>query len=168
MEEINERQIKCRDLVSCAIEKFNETESYLISRDLSERCICARFSRYLENELSGFGFGDYTVDVEYNRGYKGIETNPKMLDHKHIVVDLIVHQRGYDLDYGFSNLICIEMKKDYKKLSMDSDKERLKKLVSYRYLFQYEAGFMIAIHRNIKKQEFGLQIESAYYDHFEI
>lgn len=166
MREPNETQIKCKELVLKAIEEFNHYEQYLISRDLSERCICARFSRYLENELCEFGFGDYTVDVEYNRGSEGVEHNPKTLNHKNIVVDLIIHKRGYDETYGFNNLICIEMKKDYKRLNMDSDKERLRKLVKYRYHFCFEVGFMIIIHRNIKRQEFELQIESSYFEHY--
>ena len=166
MQDINERQLKCKELVQRSISKFNEAEAYLISRDLSERCICARFARYLENELKNFGFADYMVDVEYNRGGEGIESNPKILNYKKIVVDLIVHKRGYDENYGFSNLICIEMKKDYKRFNLDSDKERLKNLVDYSYHYCYEAGFMIIIHRNINKQEYALKIESSYFNHW--
>ena len=165
MEKPNDRQIRCERLVVKAIEKFNKSEQYLISRDLSERCICARFSRYLENELSKFHFGEYTVDVEYNRGNEAIESDPKTLKNKKIVVDLIVHKRGFDEENGFDNLICIEMKKDYKRLNLEPDKERLRNLVNYRYRFCYEAGFMIVIHSDTKQQKYELRIESSYFEH---
>lgn len=115
--------------------------------------------------MSKFHFGEYTVDVEYNRGNEAIESDPKTLKNKKIVVDLIVHKRGFDEENGFDNLICIEMKKDYKRLNLEPDKERLRNLVNYRYRFCYEAGFMIVIHSDKKQQKYELRIESSYFEH---
>ena len=94
--ELSPRQVKLLEIVKSAIDHFNQYETYLISRDLSERCICSKFASYLEKAIEGTEYDTYHVDVEYNRGYEGREDNPKMLDNKKIVVDLIVHKRGYD------------------------------------------------------------------------
>ena len=111
----SERQKQLLEYVRQAISDFNSKETYLIIHDLSERCICSKFASYLKKALPETEFKEYSVDVEYNRGYDGIEEMPKKLDDRKIVVDLIVHMRGCSKDSGFNNLICIEMKKSYKK-----------------------------------------------------
>ena len=161
---MTDQQKELYDLVKSAIEEFNSKEQYLISHDLSERCICAKFGWYLERELVDTPFADYDVDVEYNRGNKGNEYDCKRLDdNQRIVVDLIVHKRGYDEQFGFNNLICIEMKKAYGKVGLDADKQRLSLMTCGRGDFCYQAGFMIVIDAEQKKKHFGLRVESSYY-----
>ncbi|MCD8326162.1 MAG: hypothetical protein LUC90_05615 [Lachnospiraceae bacterium] len=92
-----------KDIVDKAIKTFNEQEKYLLENDLSERCICARFAMHLSNVLKGTEYSEYLVDVEYNRSADGCERGIKRLDNHPITVDLIVHKRGYDCDYGFDN-----------------------------------------------------------------
>ena len=93
--------------------------------------------------------------MEYNRN----EYDIKRLDHNDarnngIVVDLIVHKRGENQDD--SNLICIEMKKRYKRRNCKHDKERLGKLTVENSEYHYLAGYMILAEKN------GLRIESEY------
>ena len=59
--------------LNSALQSFNQNEQYLISRDLSERCICAKFASYLERAIAESEFCEYVVDVEYNRGSRGNE-----------------------------------------------------------------------------------------------
>jgi len=112
-------------MVNTATDKFNFNERYLIENDLSERCICARFAMYLQNELSDSkDYRQYVVDVEYNRGGERKRNNPKMLFNKKIVVDLIAHKRGFD--GGNNNLICCEMKKSTDRRGSTDDEKRLR------------------------------------------
>lgn len=139
-------------LINCvyeAIERFNSSEFYLIKNNISERSICSRFAKYLENVISCSEFSEYIVDVEYNRGYNGDEQAVKRLQGKNITVDLIVHKRGYNPQSGFDNLICIEMKKaDAPKGKIKADEKRLDMLTQNEYGFCYKAGFMIIIESN--------------------
>ena len=102
-----------RNILETAINKFNENDIYLIENDLSERCICSRLAFYIQQTLmtSRYSKYGYIVDVEYNRGAKGIEKSSKVLHDKKIVVDLVVHKRGYSEYNGCGNLFCVEMKK---------------------------------------------------------
>ena len=150
--------------VNYAIQNFNRNEQYLISRDLSERCICAKFASYLEKATIPYGFSEYFVDVEYNRGSQGNEYAAKLIDKRHIVVDLIVHKRGYDANIGFQNLICIEMKKNYKRPDMSADLSRLEKMTTSRYGFGYKAGFMIVAVANRELEEYKLHIDYSFYE----
>lgn len=159
---MNETQQKLRNIVNLAISKFNEREKYLIENNLSERCICSKFAMYLSNEISNSEFYNYSVDVEYNRGNNGINYNPKVLSNKNIVVDLIVHKRGYDETLGYDNLICIEMKKSNdsrRTQGIMDDESRLEKLTNYQYSFNYQIGLLLLV--DIKKKE--LYIKSEYY-----
>ena len=164
---LNDEQKKIFDIVLRSIDVFNSNEQYLISRDVSERCICAKFANYLEKSILNSQFSDYVVDVEYNRGNKGNEYAAKMLHGKNIVVDLIVHKRGYSEESGFDNLICIEMKKAYKRVDLTSDKSRLKVLTDVNCGFCYQAGFMIVAYADKKSNDYGLCIESKYFNGFE-
>lgn len=146
-----------------ALHKFNQHEQYLISRDLSERCICAKFASYLERTIARSEFREYVVDVEYNRGSKGNERAAKILNGRNIVVDLVVHKRGYDEQVGFDNLFCIEMKKAYKYCNLSSDKHRLRMLTDDSYGFGYKAGFMITAIANKSTSEYKLKIDSSFY-----
>ena len=158
---MNEVQQKLKNIVNLAINKFNEREKYLIENNLSERCICSKFAEYLSIEIKSSEFMGYEVDVEYNRGNHGVENSPKTLCDQKIVVDLIVHKRGYNIITGFNNLICVEMKKSNdsrRSHGIINDEDRLRKLTEYQYSFNYQIGFMIIADINNKE----LYIKSEY------
>lgn len=134
-----------RSIVAKSIETFNSHEQYLIENNLSERCICSCFMLHLINALKESEYNDYVIDVEYNRGANGTERAIKRIDDSPITVDLIVHKRGYHCQYGFDNLICIEMKKSNDRRGFDKDKERLRKMTGIEYGFCYKTGFLIVI-----------------------
>ncbi len=152
---------KLRTIVDKAISSFNELDSYLIKNDLSERCICARFALHLTKALENTSYNNYVVDVEYNRGACGKEDGIKKMDGNPITVDLIVHKRGYDINLGFINLICIEMKKSTNRQGCGNDETRLDKMCSYEYHFCYSVGYMILI--NMEKN--CLEIKKAFEKH---
>jgi len=151
--EMSINKMELKNIVDIAIEKFNEEEIYLIERDVSERCICSKFAKYLEKEVKrNEKINEYIVDVEYNRGAKGSEYLPKVLDDTRIVVDLIVHKRGYNpAENGFRNLICIEMKKSTNRNGYDSDEKRLEIMTDCSKDFGYKIGYMIKIDMKEKK-----------------
>lgn len=146
------------NIVKQAIEEFNVQEKYLIENDLSERCICARFAMNLTHILQETEYRNYIVDVEYNRGADGHERSIKRLDNIPITVDLIVHKRGLDCQYGYDNLLCIEMKKVKNRCGCDNDETRLSKMTDSLHGFCYKLGVMIVI--NDKENE--LQIKSLF------
>lgn len=158
------RQQTLKNIVLDAIEEFNNNESFLIKNDLSERCICSKFALYLEKKIKQSIYSDYYVDVEYNRGYNRDAYQPKTLYNRKIVVDLVVHKRKYDGNYGFQNLICIEMKKEYSNKGIDNDRLRLQTFTNNQYGFCYSVGFMIVAYRNKREDLFGLKIDSEYYN----
>jgi hypothetical protein len=152
---MTEQQQKLKDIVEKAISNFNMKEDYLISLGVSERCICSKFSMYLDKEIAQCPeLFDYVVDVEFNRGSKGNEYNPKEIDGKYVVVDLIVHKRDKDDMYGFQNLICIEMKKSGDcrgRKGREEDKKRLRVMTDSYRGFCYKIGFMIIADKRTNK-----------------
>lgn len=148
-----------KNIVKEAVNNFNENEEYLIKTDLSERCICARFAMSLTDVLADTRYRDYYVDVEYNRGAFGSERSAKRIEKKRIIVDLIVHKRGYNPEEGFNNLICIEMKKTTNRNGCNADEERLQKMINLSYGFNYKLAVMILI--NVKKH--CLEIKDYFY-----
>jgi len=170
---MNEEQTRLKRIVDNAITIFNNNELYLLENDLSERCICAKFAIYLQNEISAsYDYQDYVVDVEYNRGARGRDYEPKRLPNSNtqITVDLVVHKRGYSDQVhqhgvrqviGYSNLICIEMKKPRNSInvrkSIAKDRERLTIMTRNSQGFGYSIGFMIFINND------SLSIEESFY-----
>ena len=63
---MTETQNRVTACLNSALQSFNQNEQYLISKDLSERCICAKFASYLERAIAESEFCEYVVDVEYN------------------------------------------------------------------------------------------------------
>ena len=78
---MTETQNRVTACLNSALQSFNQNEQYLISRDLSERCICAKFASYLERAIAESEFCEYVVDVEYNRGSRGNEHTPYHTEH---------------------------------------------------------------------------------------
>ncbi len=171
---MNDEQIRLEEIVENAIESFNANEKYLLENDLSERCVCAKFAMYLQHEIfESVTYQDYIVDIEYNRGARGKDYEPKELPNSNarITVDLVVHKRGYSEQIrqhgvrqviGYSNLICIEMKKPRNSIktreSIAEDKERLAIMTRNSQGFGYSIGFMIFINNN------SLTIDESFYD----
>jgi len=142
MDEVKARLL---EIIDKAITLFQEKERYLIEKDLSERCICARFAICLTKVLESTEYRDYLVDVEYNRGMDRQERSIKRIDDQPITVDLIVHKRGYDCRYGYDNLICIEMKKSSNHAGCSHDEDRLRKMTDPIYGFCYQLGAMLLV-----------------------
>ncbi len=157
-QQVNTLRDRLREIIKSAIDGFNRNELNLIKFDVSERCICAKFASYVEKSIDNTEFKSYNVDVEYNRN----EYNIKRLDNNNarnngIVVDLLVHKRG--INEPKSNLICIEMKKGYRRLNkkrLEKDKDRLKNLTLENSEYHYLAGYMILAENS------GLRIENEY------
>ena len=147
---------EAKDILVTAINQFNEKEKYLIENNLSERCICSRLAFYIQQALLVSPFKDFTVDVEYNRNAK--ERSPKLLYDKKIIVDLIVHKRGWHGGLKGDNLFCIEMKKSNNRFGWESDKARLNDMVNPDFGYNYQYGFMLVV--DMKRNE--LIIESEY------
>lgn len=108
---------------------------------------------YLSKVLVNSKYRDYDVDVEYNRGAYGEDLSAKIIEDKRIVVDLIVHKRGYDCETGYDNLICIEMKKSTDRRGCNDDEERLRKMTDYSYGFNYKIAAMILVNMKERKLE---------------
>jgi hypothetical protein len=171
---MNSEQRRLKQMVEKSINEFNANEMYLLENNLSERCICSRFAIYLQNEVALSNiYQDYIVDVEYNRGAKGKDYEPKRLSNhsKPITVDLIVHKRGYRDQVrqhgereiiGFCNLICIEMKKPHNtkrtRLAIEADNDRLTIMTRNNEGFGYSIGFMIYVNSD------SLSINQVFYD----
>ena len=151
---MNDQQKELLDIITKTISEFNSKETYLIKNNLSERCICSKFAQHLDKSIkSNNNYSGYDVDVEYNRGLNGNDSEPKKIFDGNITVDIIIHKRGYNPIFGFDNLICIEMKKSNDrrgKVGIYSDQKRLKALTSYEYGFCYKLGVMLLA--NIKEQ----------------
>ncbi len=157
--------------VKKAICEFNARETFLIENDVGERCICGKFSMYLECVIRQVDPNhEYDVDVEYDRGYDAHENTIKRLadeetgNVKRIIPDLVVHKRKYTLPYGFINLICIEMKKNGTPSKMKSDKERLKVLTARNGQFGYTIGIMLNAKTNCGESQNGITIDAIYID----
>lgn len=71
---MTETQNRVTACLNSALQSFNQNEQYLISRDLSERCICAKFASYLERAIAESEFCEYVVDVEYTVEAAGMST----------------------------------------------------------------------------------------------
>ena len=135
---MNKNEVKYR--IEVAIQIFLKNDSYLISENLSERCITHKLATYIQTL-----FLDYNVDCEYNRNIneiKGLKLvkdelkslgllTKKELDedenyfiNRYVYPDIIIHKRGSNAD----NLCIIEVKKDnseleykkYDKLKLDA------------------------------------------------
>lgn len=156
-------QERILSIIKDAIDKFNQNENYLIEHDLSERCICSKFASYIEREIKNTEFRDYDIDVEYNRGYKGNEYAAKIFNGGKVYADLIVHKRGYDEIYGFDNLVCIEMKKEYGGKDISSDLNRLQKFTDKYFDFKYQIGLMLLIRKKNTLHECDIVIHSTYF-----
>jgi hypothetical protein len=123
-----------------SLEELVAKDRYLLEHDLSERCIVARLSVYLQARCER-----YTVDVEYNRkgespkrlGLPADCSNFRGADGQSLVVpDLIVHTRG---EAG-PNLLVVEVKKTTNADGPDCDRERVQ---AFLHSLGYRCGALV-------------------------
>lgn len=161
------------DILLCCVEKaihdFNDRETFLIKNDVGERCICGKFSMYLERVIREVDPShEFDVDTEYDRGYDTHENAIKRLpqaetgEEKRIIPDLVVHKREYTLPFGFINLICMEMKKNGTFSKMKRDKERLRALTDQHGQFGYTVGIMLNARTTGEENQNGIIIDTVY------
>ena len=132
-----------KDIVIKAIKCFNQKDKYLLQNDVNERSWYSQMGKYLKENLSGTEYSNYTIDCEYNRGCNLQDDAIKQLDGKNISIDLVIHKRGHDEIVGYDNLICVEFKKSTNLSDLQNDIDRLEKLTSMDYKFNYKLGVMI-------------------------
>ncbi len=119
-----------------ANKQFLKNHVALLEADVSERTLCGALMIELHEILKNTSYAEYYADVEYNRSTDGtIKTCAKRITNEvkeiKINCDLIVHSRGTK---SLDNLIAIEMKKSRaKKVSKDSDRDRLKALTIHDF-----------------------------------
>ena len=125
-----------------AIARVKHADRHLLVVNVSERCIATRLAMYLREY-----FGDYDVDVEYNRDgdiikklQSVVQRYPRSRDEEtqcqRVLPDVIVHRRG---DHN-SNLLVIEMKKASNKSGIESDLQRLR---AFRNELSYNLGALV-------------------------
>ncbi len=135
---MNQAEIERR--IREALATFIRDDEYLLTHNLSERCIASRLALHLQTQ-----FPEYNVDVEYNRA----GDTPKRLElPQHcansfdddgealVVPDIIVHQRG---EAG-PNLLGIEIKKANDRRGFGCDHDRL---VPLKARFGYNYGVLL-------------------------
>lgn len=136
------------DRLARAMQQFMNEDSYLLEKNLSERCIASRLAMHLQRQ-----FPDHKADAEYNR--KG--RTPKRLgvpeecandfddDGNALVVpDVIVHQRGED----GPNILVLELKKANNPEGMDCDRTRV---VAFRNDLHYQFGALIECETRVRR-----------------
>lgn len=141
-------------LVYYAIYQFNQYDKYLLEIRVDEACMCARLAFYMQVWLWTHRVYQYDVDMEYNRCYDSLDADPNQPEGRNVRLGLIVHRRGRDgLGDGFSNMICIELKKADDREGSASDEARLQKLTDPSFGFGYHAGYLLhAIEHGRKKE----------------
>ena len=145
-----------------AIRQFNANETYLIKNDLSERCINSKFAMYVERVLADQEIEGVDVDVEYNRGFNRSGYLIKNLQGKRIFPDMVIHKREYDDEYGFLNLICVEMKKEKDRRGFETDLERLRALTYGPNGFGFRIGAFVVVVGNKRLNDYRLEIREVF------
>ena len=135
--------LELKNIIRKAIECFNQKDKYLLQNNVNERSWYSQMGMYLIENLAGTGYNNYTFDCEYNRGCNLQDDAKKQLDGKNISIDLVIHKRGHDEIVGYDNLMCIEFKKSTNLSDLQADIDRLEKLTSIDYKFNYKLGVMI-------------------------
>lgn len=148
-----------KKLFWAAHKAFLKNHKALLDGKLSERCLCGALMYELNKQLEVKGYNDYYADVEFNKVGKKEKCIKLLHDNegvlKRIFTDIIVHSRGQARP---DNLIALEMKKSRaKKLSRESDRERLMQLTKQdvffnnRYIYRYKLGIYYEI--DLKNEE---------------
>ena len=112
-------------LLRAALTQFVQREGKYALTTVSERSLCARLAKILENLAKNFGLIGYYADVENNRKQQG-EVKTILDDNEEVICvtcDLILHSRGAIVTRD--NLLAIEMKK-HDRPSEEKEKDRLR------------------------------------------
>jgi len=120
-----EKEVLIERLTKC-LRKVHKRDLKLFSNTLGEDCLNHRLGLYL---TSYFEKGDITVDLEYNRH---IEKGKFYTDDKRAIVDIVIHQRGFDAN----NICAIECKK---KRASKTDQRKIESFLSTRFNYQFGA-----------------------------
>lgn len=113
--------------VEIACELLLKEDRDLFTCEVNERTLTQNLAKHLQKF-----FPNFSVDCEYNRD----GTNPKKVDGKNIVPDIIIHKRGCN-DH---NLVVIEAKKDANDCDMRND---CVKLLGIRKTLKYHRAFFV-------------------------
>jgi hypothetical protein len=150
---VDENEVRQR--LERALRRLRDADLYLLENDLSERCIAARLAMYLQPE-----FGDYAVDVEYNRAGdtpKRLNLPDECANYRDrngdalAVPDVIVHRRGP----AGPNLLVLEMKKTTNPAQFGCDRARV---LAFRARLGYQFGALIACETR-QRHGYGVAIE---------
>jgi hypothetical protein len=130
-----------QDRVARALRSLLKSDSYLLEKNLSERCLTSRFAMHLQRE-----FPKHVVDVEYNRD--GLSPKRFRLpdacanycegEEPLVVPDVIVHRRGR----AGPNLLAIEVKKSTNREPRACDQARL---AAFRNQLGYIYGALVEL-----------------------
>jgi hypothetical protein len=120
-----ERQELIDRLIKC-LRKVHRRDEMLFKNTLGEDCLNNRLGLYLNRY---FEKGAITVDLEYNRH---LEQGKFYTTDKRAVVDIVIHQRGFD----GNNICAIECKRN--RVS-ETDKRKIKSFISRRFNYQFGA-----------------------------
>ena len=126
--------LELKNIVRKAIKCFSQKDKYLLQNNVNERSWYSQMGIYLIENLAG---------TEYNRGCNLRDDAIKQLDGKNISIDLVIHKRGHDEIGGYDNLMCFEFKKSTNLSDLQDDIDRLEKLTSIDYKFNYKLGVMV-------------------------
>lgn len=100
-----------------------------IEDDVAERSLCADLKTIIDRKLPCCGLSSYSADADYDRAKGGMIKSALIKGGiTTIQCDLLIHGKGH---CNPDNLLCLEMKKSYRKQSeKDSDRDRLMALTS--------------------------------------
>lgn len=119
-----------------AVSDFYKNDFELINLDCSERCMMFRIGLYLNKYIeSDIRFDGFSVDCEYNRKMDKI----KSIENKHIIPDILIHERNSDC-----NLVVLELKKCGGLISYD--KVKLRTLTDSNSSYSYAIGLEIVLY----------------------
>ena len=163
-----------------ANKNFIKKNKDLITRDLSERCLCAALAHEVNKLLEVSQYSQYYCDVEYNRNKEDAKQIYKNGKLQKVTCDLIIHSRG---QLEKDNLIALEMKKhrgSYKtgtRYDINSDRIRLKCLTKQVFpgrtieyeeydlracVCNYDFGIMYIIDENQKTITMEIYVNEEY------
>ena len=138
-------------LVRAILRRVYREDRFLVDKDVSERCVVARFFLYANEDWNRQKYGGASTglnwDVEYNRC--GSDGNPKSLlrgsKTGNVTSDLVLHQRGD----GVKNVLTVEFKKKARpKCEMDRDRQKLVELTKQDGAFRYQYGLHVIYDRS--------------------
>lgn len=133
-----------KDKVQNALNTFYEKDSFLIEKELCERCLVYRLAVYLENGR----FPDYFIDCEYNKSLLNEKSVPKRVSNPNgNYIDIIITKRDDNYKH---DLICFEVKRWDNYHERNKDRENLK-ILTKGDRFGYDYGFYIILGKTKEK-----------------